>query len=84
MSRAKVDTRILLDRLAEGKTTKAISAELHCSWSTVRRNLSRAVHKLGYQTVEQTVAEHVAEKIRKTLPSALQAQVDFVMGKKRY
>jgi DNA-binding NarL/FixJ family response regulator len=72
----------LLDRLAEGKNTKAIAAELDCSWSTVRRNLSRAVHKLGYMTVEQTVAEHVAEKIKRTLPSALRAQVDLVMRKK--
>lgn len=73
----------MLDKLAEGEKPQTIAAELGCSYSTLRRRLSRYVHAIGCSTPEQAVAEHVAGKIKRVLPAALQAQVDLVMGKKR-
>ena len=78
----KVHPRVVLDRLAAGQKQKAIAAELGCSYGWLRTNLSTIVRECGYRSVEQAVAEHVAEKIKKTLPAALHRQVDLAMGKK--
>ena len=73
--------RHTLEKLAEGKKPKAIAAELGVSYSTLRRRLSRHVHAIGCETVEQAVAVQTAEKIKRALPLALQAQVDLAMKK---
>ena len=73
----------MLDRLADGDKPKMIAAELGCSYSTLRRRLSRYVQAIGCTTPEQAVAKHTVEKIKRALPSALAVQVDMVMGKKR-
>lgn len=80
--KGKVDSRVLLDRLAEGTKPRAIAAEFGCSYSTLRRRLSRHVHDAGCATVEQAVAHHVAGKIKRSLPLALHMVVDQVMRKK--
>lgn len=73
-----------LEKLAEGKTRKVAAAELGVSYSTMRRRLARHVHAIGCGTVEQAVAVQTAEKIKASLPLALQSQVDLVMKRKRF
>lgn len=75
--------RHALEKLAEGKKRKEIAAELGVSYSTMRRRLSRHVHAIGCETVEQAVAVQTAEKIKAILPLALQGQVDLVMKRRR-
>ena len=73
--------RMMLERLSQGEKPKAIAAEIGCSYSTLRRRLSRHVQAIGCQTVEQAVAQHVAEKIKREMPLALRAQVDIAVRK---
>lgn len=82
-ARRAVEDRVLIERLADGERPRTIAAEIGVSLSTVRRRLSRYVRASGFQTPEQAVAVHTAEKIKRALPMALQSQVDLVMGKKR-
>lgn len=77
-----IDSRALLDGLADGKKPRVIAAEVGCAYSTLRRRLSRHVHSQGLQTVEQAVAVRVAENIKAALPLALQSQVDIVLRRK--
>lgn len=72
----------IVERLAGGERPRTIAAELGCSYSTLRRRLSRHVKAIGCATPEQAVAQHVAEKIKRAMPLALQAQVDLVMKKR--
>lgn len=75
--------RVMMDRLAEGKKLREIAPEFGCHYQTIKRRLGHYIQAMGCATKEQAVAEHTAEKIRRSLPLALQSQVDFVMGKKR-
>lgn len=80
--KGKVDSRVLMDRLAAGEKPRTIAAEFGCSYQTLRNRITRHVHDLGCRTVEQAVAEHVACKIKRALPIALETVVDQVMRKK--
>lgn len=77
--RPKIDSGELLDALAAGKKPRAIAAAAGCSYSTLRRRLSRHVRFCGFQSVEQAVAQHVATKIRSVLPLAFHGHVDIAM-----
>jgi FixJ family two-component response regulator len=82
LGRKRIDSRDLLDALAAGHKPRQIASQMDCAYSTVRKIITRCVHAQGFQTPEQAVAQHVAEKIKKSLPLALQNQVDLVMRKK--
>jgi len=71
-----------MDGLAAGKKPLALAAELGCSYSTIRRRLSRYVRSAGFATVEQAVAHHIAARIRAVLPLALRQVVDRAMRPK--
>lgn len=71
--------RLTLERLSQGSTRKEIAAEIGCSYSTLRRRLSRYVKDIGCRTVEQAVAHHVAGKIKAGMPLALQGVVERLM-----
>lgn len=79
--RSKVDSRVLMDRLAAGRKPRAIATEFDCSYSTIRRRLSRYVRTAGFATVEQAVAHHIAARIKAALPLALRPVVDRLMRK---
>lgn len=75
--------RQTLEKLAEGKKPRAIAAEIGIAYPTLRRRLSRYVHAIGCETVEQAVAVQTAAKIKASLPLALHGQVDLVMKGRR-
>ncbi len=72
----------MLERLSQGFTRKAIATEIGCSYSTLRRRLSRYVKALGCESPEHAVARYVTEKIKAAMPLALQAQVDLVVRRR--
>lgn len=82
LGRKRIDSRDLLDALAAGQKPRSIASQMDCAYSTIRKTITRHVKTSGFQTPEQAVAHHVAERIKKSLPLALQHQVDLVMRKK--
>lgn len=71
-----IDSKLLLDELAAGKRPRAIAAETGVTYQSLRNHLTRYRKVAGFATPEQAVAHHVAEKIRASLPLALQSTVD--------
>jgi hypothetical protein len=80
--KSKIDPRLVLDRLAQGKKPREIAAEIGCNYQSLRDRTKLVRRAMGCRTSEQAVAVHVAEKIRAVLPLALQGHVDLVLKRR--
>lgn len=78
----KIDSRVILDRLAEGKRPREIAAEIGCGYQSIRNSTKLVRRAMGCRTSEEAVAVHTAEKIKAALPIAWQGFVDRVILKK--
>lgn len=71
-----IDSRELLDGLAAGKRPREIAEQAGVAYQSLRNHLTRYRKVAGFATPEQAVAHHVAERIKASLPLALQSAVD--------
>jgi hypothetical protein len=77
-----IDSRDLFDRLVSGQRLREIDRELGLKNRAMEMRVRRYMKPNGLRTTEQAVAHYVATKIKRSLPLALQSQVDLVMRKK--